>query len=180
MTDLVLPAPPAHRSEPASVRSAARAAPVPGRLGAAIVLLSAIAALAAFGGGVALLLDPDGSLLGFSPALLEGTPFGSYRIPAVGLLFLGALQTASVVVAVRRRHEAWPVPFVAGTALAAWTAVQVALIGPVSWMQALVWLLGFGIAACAFALSVERTADGASAISRRGDVDAAARASRAR
>lgn len=128
------------------------------RTAAAIAALSALAAVAAFVGGAALVLRPDGGALGFPPALLSGTPFDSFLIPGVLLLLLGALQAAAIAAVVRWHDEAWPVPFVAGMGLSGFTAVQVALIGPVSLLQGVVFVLGWAIAALSFGLSLDQTA----------------------
>ena len=115
MSEFVATAP--SYSAPPRARAATRPRLARGRLSSAIVVLSSIAAVAAIGGGAALILDPDGSILGFPPRLLADTPFRTYLVPGIGLVLLGLLQVASAVVAARGRHEAWPIPFVGGTAL---------------------------------------------------------------
>jgi hypothetical protein len=93
----------------------------------------------AVGGGFFLASAPDGSGMGFDPALLDGTPFPDFLVPGLILFGLGvaAVLTAVVLVpAIRRQHlskgVAWWVLLVAlginawifGEILFLWTAVQ--------------------------------------------------------
>jgi hypothetical protein len=107
--------------------------------------LASLVALNAIVGGTLLAIAPSGRLLGMDRVLLQGTPFGGYRL--IGLLLLGViggLMTCAALAQLRpwRSGPRWTV--LAGVALVLWMAVQLALIGARSPMQAV--LLGCGIA----------------------------------
>jgi hypothetical protein len=67
---------------------------------------------------------------------LEGSPFSDYTIPSLILFIVvgGSLVIASVAV-FARSHIGRAGAFTAGTVLLSWIAVQLAIIGYVSWMQ---------------------------------------------
>jgi peptidoglycan/LPS O-acetylase OafA/YrhL len=69
-------------------------------------------------------------------AWLEGSPFKSYFIPGI-FLFLG-IGGASIIAALmvfRHHRYARKAAFVCGILVLAWIAIQVSIIGYVSWMQ---------------------------------------------
>jgi nitroimidazol reductase NimA-like FMN-containing flavoprotein (pyridoxamine 5'-phosphate oxidase superfamily) len=67
---------------------------------------------------------------------LDGSPFADYFIPSLILLVVvgGSFLIASIAVLAGRRISR-TAAFAAGTIVLAWIAVQVAIIGYVSWMQ---------------------------------------------
>jgi hypothetical protein len=67
---------------------------------------------------------------------LQGSPFNDYLIPGLFLMTVigGSFTFAALAVFARLRH-ARPAAFSAVMLLLAWLAVQVAIIGYVSWMQ---------------------------------------------
>ncbi len=82
-------------------------------------------------GGVALVADPTGALLGLSPTILRMTPFATFLLPGILLLLgFGAVPVA-VAIASLRRHR-W----------AAWGHVAIA-VGLVVWMFLQVLMIGF-------------------------------------
>lgn len=94
--------------------------------------LLAFAALNAFGGGYYALSGAPGV-----PAQwLNGSPFQSYFIPGLILFFIvgGAFLVAAIAVFVRLRIER-KATFVAVVIVFIWLAVQITIIGYVSWMQ---------------------------------------------
>lgn len=99
--------------------------------------LHAIVALNAIGGGLYGLAGAEGVPLSW----LDGTPFSSYRVPSVILLVvIGGLQSTASVLAWRQDARARTMSTVAGCVLLGWIAVQVAMIGFVSWLQPAVGL----------------------------------------
>jgi hypothetical protein len=74
---------------------------------------------------------------------LNGTPFTSYVIPSLflGIVVGGGCLAASIGV-LRRSRFTPPLAMSAGVLLVAWIAVQVALIGWVSWLQPAVAICG--------------------------------------
>jgi len=95
-------------------------------------MLHAVVALNAIGGGIYGLAGAEGVPL----AWLEGTPFESYRVPSVILLVVvGGLHGAASVFVWRQLARAHALSLVAGIVLVGWIAVQVAMLGFVSWLQ---------------------------------------------
>jgi len=94
--------------------------------------LLAFGALNAFGGGYYGLSGADG----VPTAWLEGSPFNDYFIPSLILLIVvgGSLLIAAVAVVARLRL-ARETAVAAGLVVLGWLAVQLAIIGYVSWMQ---------------------------------------------
>jgi hypothetical protein len=103
---------------------------------------------ALFGGG-ALLLAPDGHLLGMTTKTLVGSPFQSYLVPGILLfLFVGIAPLLATAITVRRKALA---PFAAvavGLTLVGWISVEMVVLaglGSLAWTFYLV--LGTCIAA---------------------------------
>jgi hypothetical protein len=86
--------------------------------------------LSGIGGGIGLLLDPTGALIGIPFEWLEGSPFRDYRLP--GLVLLAALGVFPVVVSRGLwKQQAWARlgSVVVGVALTGWIAVEVLVVG---------------------------------------------------
>jgi hypothetical protein len=105
-------------------------------------LLMAVVAVNAFAGGIYGLTGARD----IPRAWLQGSPFADYLIPSLILLIVvgGSLLLAAIAVLAR-----WPVArglsFAAGTILLGWVIVQVLIIGPVSWLQAIMALVSGAI-----------------------------------
>jgi hypothetical protein len=101
-------------------------------------------------GGVALVVEPSGALVGIPQAWLEGSPFPDYRIPGVVLLVvLGAAPVAVAWALWSRQPWALRAAFSVGVALLVWIGIEIAVIGyhrqpP---LQFTYGLLGLGIIA---------------------------------
>jgi len=98
----------------------------------ALGTLLAFVSLNAVGGGIYGLAGAEGVPLEW----LEGSPFTTYRVPSLVLLTVvgGSLAAAAVAVFARAR-KARLLSRAAGVILLGWIAVQLALIGYVSWLQ---------------------------------------------
>lgn len=94
--------------------------------------LLAFMALNAIGGGIYGLAGARGVPLEW----LEGSPFRSFLLPSLVLLFVvgGSCGVAAVGVVLRRSFAARATDF-AAVILLLWIATQVAVIGFVSWLQ---------------------------------------------
>lgn len=94
--------------------------------------LLAFVALNALGGGIYGLLGAKG----IPKEWLEGSPFASYFVPSLVLLFVvgGSLLSATIAL-FTRSHYARRLVTGSGVVLLLWIGVQVAIIGYVSWMQ---------------------------------------------
>jgi hypothetical protein len=111
------------------------------------ITLQVILGLGALAGGGALVLAPDGSLLGMPLATLDGTPFGSFLVPGLILFWvLGVAPLVSATLGVARRPIAPLTTVVVGVALVIWISVQVLMIGYGHPIQPIYLVLGIGIA----------------------------------
>jgi hypothetical protein len=97
-------------------------------LGALLVLV----ALNAFAGGYYGMMGAEGVPVEW----LSGTPFSDYFVPSLFLfVVVGGSCLLAAIAVLRRRRFARPAAFAAVAILFAWLAVQLAMIGYVSWMQ---------------------------------------------
>jgi hypothetical protein len=116
------------------------------RLAMGLEIFLGIGAL--FGGG-ALVIAPDGHLLGMPTSLLAGTPFSSFLVPGICLfLFVGIAPLLAAAITVRRQSIAPLAAVAVGLTLMAWiTAEMIALAGLGSLAWAFYLVLGTSIAA---------------------------------
>ena len=107
---------------------------------------------AIFGGG-ALTIAPSGRLLYMPLSLLNGTPFRSYLIPGLLLLFVvGGSNIAAGWLGWHRRPSSGLSGVLAGAILTGWIAVQIELIGYVHLVQAVYFGCGLMVFVVAGAL----------------------------
>lgn len=67
---------------------------------------------------------------------LEGSPFKDYFIPSLFLfIVIGGLAITAAVAVFRKHQLAHKAAFASGTVTLLWIAVQLSIIGYVSWMQ---------------------------------------------
>jgi menaquinone-dependent protoporphyrinogen oxidase len=92
--------------------------------------------LTAIGGGITLVLHPDGSAMNASPELLKHSPFSTFLIPGLLLLFVVGFGNAiaGVLVAFNARLAPY-IAFLAGAALLVWIVVQMIMVRPHHWLQ---------------------------------------------
>ncbi len=116
-------------------------------------VLLAFAALNAFGGGYYAMAGAEGVPLEW----LEGSPFRNYLIPGIFLFVVvgGAFLTAAILAFVCSRH-ARIAAFLAVAVVFGWLAVQLSIIGYVSWMQPVTAIVALVI--LLLALKMPRTA----------------------
>lgn len=101
-----------------------------------LIALELFLALGAFAGGANMLAHPSGHANGLTAALLVGTPFHSYVVPAITLIVLnGLFPIAVAILALRRRRIARMGHLAVPVVLACWLAGEVYVVGWVSWMQ---------------------------------------------
>lgn len=99
--------------------------------------------LAAVAGGVLLVAEPSGLLLGLSVADLGTAPFADYTIPgAVLLILFGAVPVPVLIGLWLEQRWARELSGMIGAALTVWITAQVIWFGLVSPVQAVVWLAG--------------------------------------
>src|ERR1700680_3165679 len=122
--------------------------PLPALARLAVVLEIFLGLGALFGGG-ALVLAPDGHLLGMPTKLLAGSPFTTFLVPGIILFTLvGLAPLLAAAITVRRQTLAPMAAVVVGLTLIGWVSVEmVVLAGPGSLAWALYLVLGVCIAA---------------------------------
>ena len=111
----------------------------------AFLVLLGIGAIA---GGLMLVTAPDGSSMGFTTAMLAGSPFPDFLVP--GLVLAGLFGIGSFVVAAMgiRNHPSAPfLAFAIGCAQMIWIAIELAVIGEFSFLHPTMFLVGAVIAA---------------------------------
>ena len=122
-----------------------------------LVVLLITLALGALGGGAALILKPDGSLMQWPETLLKSTPFSNYLIPGLTLFTLLGVYPLIVMYSLLKRpgwgwpnalnpfksiHWAWAASLAAGIIPLIWIAVQVWMLGYVHPLQPSIFILG--------------------------------------
>ncbi len=124
-----------------------------GRLRATLAVLEGLTGVAAVYGGAMLIADA----WRLPVADLAPLPLHSWVVPGVALVLTVAVPMGAAAVAVRRRSTRAAAGSIAvGLILAAWVLVQVAVIGPQMFLQAVLFVTGLVIAALGMAL---RSAD---------------------
>jgi hypothetical protein len=97
-----------------------------------LIGILALGALSALGGGV---YGASGAP-GVPRELLRDTPFDDFVVPSVVLMVIvGGAMLAGAIALLARAPHARTIAIGAGVILLGWIAVQVAMIGYVSWMQ---------------------------------------------
>ena len=120
------------------------------RLAVSLEIFLGIGAL--FGGG-ALILAPDGHLLGMPTSLLAATPFSSFLVPGICLFaFVGVAPLLAAAIGIGRQSIAPAAAVAVGLTLMGWICAEmVALAGPGSLAWALYLVLGTCITAVGIA-----------------------------
>ena len=94
-------------------------------------------------GGAMLVSDPSGEMIGISVSILAGTPFGTFLIPGLILLFVLGIDSLIVALLVWKNSQRFSgLVLVQGMALLIWLMVQVWMIGAVHIMQLVMCILG--------------------------------------
>jgi len=114
-----------------------------GCVGNALGGLQLFIGLGAVGGGLALVLEPDGSVLGIPVDILGNSPFSSFFIPGLVLLLVNGLGSlAGAVASFRRLRFAGEAGVVLGLFLVAWIVMQVYWLGGFHWAHGLYLVSG--------------------------------------
>jgi hypothetical protein len=107
--------------------------------------------------GALLFAAPDGHLVGFTPGLLQGSPFPDFLVPGIVLfLLVGAFQFFTAIGLVTRTswtgpdiinpfksfHWAWTASWAAGVIMLIWIAVETSLLGYISGLQPIIAIWG--------------------------------------
>ncbi len=94
-------------------------------------------------GGITLLIDPSGALMGVPLALLDGLPLHDFLLQGVFLLLIMGLVPLGLCVAVWRRwSRAWQATVLLGIVLMIWLVGEFALWGYQAPIQIVTGVLG--------------------------------------
>jgi len=90
----------------------------------------------AIGGGITLAARPDGSLMEAPPGMLQHSPFTTFLIPGLLLLFVVGVVNAIASVLVFRNTKLAPYfAFLAGASLLVWIVTEMILLRTHHWLQ---------------------------------------------
>ena len=130
------------------------AAPIPRpelhRAGIVTIVFLVLLGLGALAGGIALVIRPDGGVMGFDPSILAGSPFPDFLVP--GLILGGWFGIGSLVAAAAGLGRARWAPFLAfaiGCGQMIWIVIQLAIIREVSFLHPTMFAVGLVIAVAA-------------------------------
>lgn len=99
-------------------------------------------AINAFGGGFYGMLGANE----IPTDLLKNSPFDTYFIPSLILfLFIGGSSFSASIAVFKRIVIARKLAFISGSILLIWLAVQIAIIGYISWLQPTMAVIGLTI-----------------------------------
>ncbi|HYL40123.1 MAG TPA: hypothetical protein VET90_02335 [Candidatus Binatus sp.] len=121
--------------------------PALNRWGKAAVVALVLLGLGALAGGVALVARPDGLIMQFDVAILDGSPFADFTIPGLilgGLFGVGSLATA--ILGLYRSRLAPFVAFAIGVGQMIWIVIQIAIIKELSFLHPTMFVIGLVIA----------------------------------
>lgn len=112
------------------------------RASIALGVLQVFIALGAIPSGVLILLDPSGSRMGWTPAMLAGSPFNDFLVPGLVLLIVVGLGNLfGAWASLTRKRYAGLVAIGLGLFLMTFEVIQFLSIG-FSWLQAIYFVLG--------------------------------------
>ena len=131
---------------------AARAIPRPvmNRAGRSTVGLLILLGIGALGGGIGLVVAPDGSFMHMPLSWLQGSPFPDFLVP--GLILGGLFGVGSLVVAALGLRSVRLAPFLAfaiGCGQMIWIVVELAIIRSLSILHPIWFGIGLAIAVAA-------------------------------
>ncbi|MFO0744276.1 MAG: PAS domain S-box protein [Myxococcota bacterium] len=110
-----------------------------------LATLQLVVALGALVAGALMVGDPSGAALGMNTAMLSPSPFGSFLVPGLVLFMVnGVGQAAAGVATLRRQRRAWLYAAMLGVFLVLWIAFESLWLGPTSWLQPVIAVIGLG------------------------------------
>jgi hypothetical protein len=122
------------------------------RIARVAVALEIFLGLGALFGGGALILAPDGHLLGMPTTLLAGSPFPSFLVPGIVLFaLLGLAPLVAAAITVRRIAFAPMAAVAVGLTLIGWVSVEMVVLAG---LGSLAWALYLVLGVCIAAIGV--------------------------
>jgi hypothetical protein len=122
----------------------------------ALLALLLLQGLGGLGGGISLVLGPEGQIMKMPVSYLEGSPFPDYLVPGLILtLVLGVFPLVALVGLWQRNPWSWYAAFAVGCGLMIWILVEVMII-PFDPLQVIFGVVGALITAVALLAPVRR------------------------
>jgi len=122
----------------------------------ALGILQLFIGLGAVGGGLALVLEPNGSNLGVPLEMLKHSPFPDFLIPGIVLLLVNGIGSiAGSFSSFKQYQYCAEIALALGVFLASWIIIQVYWIQGFHWLHAL--YLSLGIIELIFGLLLRNT-----------------------
>lgn len=104
--------------------------------------LEFVVGVAAVIGGLLMIIQSDGRLLGMNPRMLGTAPFGDYLLPGILLVVLiGGAMLLSAYLTWAKARTAHTISTLAGLLLILWVIIEYAYMG-YWWLQAVVGVIG--------------------------------------
>ncbi|KKM64938.1 hypothetical protein LCGC14_1496320 [marine sediment metagenome] len=116
--------------------------------------------LGAIGGGTALIISPNGNLMGMPLSMLKISPFKSFFIPGIILLSILGIAPMLLIIALLNQpssrfaerfnffvdmHWSWTFSIYIAIALIGWLQIQMMMLNSVSWLHTFYMLLAVAI-----------------------------------
>ncbi|MEO5977024.1 MAG: hypothetical protein ABIS36_04385 [Chryseolinea sp.] len=117
-------------------------------------------ALGAIGGGLVLMISPNGKLMGMPLSLLDNSPFNNFLTPAIILfLVIGILPSLLIVGLIKKpeskfaeyfnffkdMHWTWTYSIYVSFTLIMWLQIQMMFLNAVSWIHTFYMILAIAI-----------------------------------
>ena len=102
-----------------------------------------IVCLTAFGGGVAMVIDPTGGLMGMTVDRLHASPFPDYLFPGIFLfVVIGFGSLVTIIALLGRKKYAPALVMLCGGILMAWIAIQIVILDEINSFHAFYFTTG--------------------------------------
>jgi len=119
-------------------------------------VLQVFIGLGAVGGGLALVLEPSGAILGIPLELLKNSPFSTYLVPGIVLLVINGIGSlVGAAASFSRYRNSGETAMALGIFLVAWITLQVYWIAAFHWIHAL--YLGLGLLELVLGWSLQKS-----------------------
>ncbi|MCD4665477.1 MAG: hypothetical protein K8R68_09405 [Bacteroidales bacterium] len=107
-------------------------------------VLQVFIGVGAVGGGLALVLEPDGSNIGIPVEILKSSPFSSFLVPGIVLLIVNGFGSlVGALASFTRYWFAGEIAIALGLFLIVWIMLQVYWFAGFHWLHALYLGIGF-------------------------------------
>lgn len=108
-----------------------------------LLVFISFAAFTALPAGIIMIYEPDGSSLGLSTTMLEGTPFKNFLLPGLVLAgIVGGINVISLFAIMGGNAHSYKFSLWGGIVLAGWIVAQLMFFQYYHWLQVLYLFVG--------------------------------------